>query len=49
MDPSNGVKSPRHDFAKRYCKRKMGNPLACPGDCMQCISEFIMFPGVEEM
>jgi hypothetical protein len=47
--PLKEMKSRSRDVSKRYCKRKRGNPGACPGDCMQCIMEFMMFPGAEEM
>jgi len=47
--PLKKIKSPSQELLKRYCKRERGNPGVCPGDCMQCIMEFMMFPGVEEM
>jgi hypothetical protein len=49
VSPLKEMKSRSRDVSKMYCKRKMGNPRACPGDCMQCIMEFMMFPGVDEM
>lgn len=43
------IKSHSQEFSKKYCKHMIGNSGFCPGDCMQCIMEFMMFPGVVTM
>jgi hypothetical protein len=37
------------ELFKRYCKLERGNPSACPGECLKCMMEFLMFPDIEEV